>query len=194
MVEKKEPLLRPGKAHLFNLITRETADEEKRALERDLRRLKELAEDREAKSKIKDERIAELETIGIDFSTSKFYLPLIKCSSLPERELQYELRMERERSTSLAAKASKLSTHQPPGSDQRGRTALGAVEDPKKGQLVRFYEDLTNLLVTNVKPAGPAEDPNDVAWIFDCIYSYPMDDESYGDHIKGALGIAPHSR
>jgi hypothetical protein len=60
-----------------------------------------------------------------------------------ERELRYELKMERENIKTLSTSK--------PSSGSLGRHASVAHGDPKNSEVVRFYEDLTNLLVTNVK-------------------------------------------
>lgn len=44
-------------------------------------------------------------------------------------------------------------------------------DDPKHRELIRFYEDSTNLLVTGIK-AQPAKHLKLDEWSFTCIYTY----------------------
>ena len=56
-----EPLTRSGKSSVLYLLTREAADEEKRAVERDLARLKDIMKEKDATIAENDKRIAELQ-------------------------------------------------------------------------------------------------------------------------------------
>jgi hypothetical protein len=49
---------------VLNLLTRETADEEKRSLEKEIDRLKRLAKEKESVATQRDARMAELEQMG----------------------------------------------------------------------------------------------------------------------------------
>ena len=86
-----------------------------------------------------------------------------------ENELRYELNMEIERSKELLEKASQKLPDSVPRS--RGGRIVGQSEDPKMAEVVRFYEDLTNLLVTDVKPQ-PARYLHFEDWLLTCVYSY----------------------
>jgi hypothetical protein len=59
-----QPLARTGKGSVLNLLTRETADEEKRSLEKEIDRLKRLAKEKESVATQRDARMAELEQMG----------------------------------------------------------------------------------------------------------------------------------
>lgn len=60
----------------------------------------------------------------------------------------------------------------PPDSASRRRgRLLSQNEDPKMAEVVRFYEDLTNLLVTDIKPQ-PARFLNQEDWLLTCVYSH----------------------
>lgn len=86
-----------------------------------------------------------------------------------ERELRSELNLEIERSKTLASKAPRN-----PGSAQRGRAGLSVLspdQDPKISEVIRFYEDMTNLLIVNVKPQ-PAQYLKLEEWAFTCVYTY----------------------
>lgn len=62
------------------------------------------------------------------------------------------------------------------------RTAAATVADPLQGQVIKFYEDLTNVLVTKITP-GPAPYP---AWpdlkeyTFNCTFTYVNNEENNG--------------
>ena len=60
----------------------------------------------------------------------------------------------------------------PPASASRSRTGNGlpSADDLKLGQIVKFYEDLTNLIVPNMKlQKGKYFDTDE--WILNCVYS-----------------------
>jgi hypothetical protein len=79
------------------------------------------------------------------------------------KELKYELEAEIERSSELAK-----SSRNPP-SVFRGRPA--GADDPKHAEVIRFYEDLTNFLVCNMKlQRGKYFDLDE--WILSCVYTY----------------------
>lgn len=61
----------------------------------------------------------------------------------------------------------------PPASASRPRTVngLSSTEDPKFGEIIKFYEDLTNLIVPNIKPQKGKYLGTD-EWVLSCVYSY----------------------
>ncbi|KAK0463889.1 uncharacterized protein EV420DRAFT_1638813 [Desarmillaria tabescens] len=63
------------------------------------------------------------------------------------KDLRVELQAEIDRANALAK-----DPRRPPGSAQRnrGQTVLGG-QEPKHGAIIQFYEDVTNLLITNVR-------------------------------------------
>ncbi|KAF8643831.1 hypothetical protein AX16_008848 [Volvariella volvacea WC 439] len=151
VAESKEPLLRTGRTSVLHLIPQQAADEQSRELEREFKRWKDIAEERQTALSNQNQRIEEL--------------------VLREKDLQAELNAEMERARVLAAKV--------PKNSQRG-----FVDDPKQTQLIKFYEDLTNLLVTGLKYQKLTQDPNEKeCWVFHCVYSYPPE-EAAGDYIK----------
>ncbi|KAF5373733.1 hypothetical protein D9758_000756 [Tetrapyrgos nigripes] len=148
-----EPLSRQGKTSIIHLLTREAADLEKRQIEEELTHWKDLAQRREGiinnTVKEKDAIIAEKETI--------------------EKELRFELNIERERNTATSK--------QVPGSAQRHRGGVLGNDEPKATQVVKFYEDLTNMLITGVKHHSKSYfDLDD--WNWTCIYTYVSPDRS----------------
>ena len=60
--------------------------------------------------------------------------------------LQSDLDAEIERGKTLAARQVPMSA-----SRTQPKAALGAIEDPKRGLVIRLYEDMTNFLITAVK-------------------------------------------
>ncbi|KAF8723427.1 hypothetical protein AX14_009273 [Amanita brunnescens Koide BX004] len=160
-IAQKEVLAQHGKHSILHMITREAADEEQRTLERDIARLREALAEKEQALKEKDGQITELRQI--------------------ENELRYDLKAEIERSKVLSDKSLRT-----PQAAPRSRTAGVAFEDPKNAEVIRFYEDLTNLLVTNMKHQT-GHRPGADEWIFKCIYTYSEDDMSSNDALKQSM-------
>ncbi|KAK0239893.1 hypothetical protein EDD85DRAFT_823717 [Armillaria nabsnona] len=153
---KKEPLIREGKTSVLHLMTREAVDEEKETLERDVQRYKGRVEVCDRDLKEKDKKILEQEqTI---------------------KDLRVELQAEIDRANTLAK-----DPRRPPGSAQRnrGQTVLGG-QEPKHGATIQFYEDVTNLLITNVRNEKCSKRDKEEDWILTCIYTY-VDEDSPGD-------------
>ncbi|KAK0210995.1 hypothetical protein DFS33DRAFT_344094 [Desarmillaria ectypa] len=153
---KKEPLIREGRTSVLHLMTREAVDEEKETLERDVQRYKGRVEVCDRDLKEKDKKILEQEqTI---------------------KDLRVELQAEIDRANALAK-----DPRRPPGSAQRnrGQTVLGA-QEPKHGATIQFYEDITNLLITNVRNEKCGKRDKEEDWILTCIYTY-IDEDLPGD-------------
>jgi hypothetical protein len=152
---------------LLHFLTRDAADEEQRALENDVNRWKDIAKAKDAIIAEKDRRIAELERMGT-LCPSTTMQSLTRCI---ERDIRYELDAEIERSKVLASKAHRGPT---PGSATRGRIRGGGIlgaDDPRTAAVVQFYEDLTNLLVPNLK-FEPGKYLGLDEKCFTCIYTY----------------------
>ena len=69
----------------------------------------------------------------------------------------------------MASKLQRL----PPASAARPRTinGLSSTDDLKVGEIIKFYEDITNLIVPNMKlQKGKYLDTDE--WILNCVYSY----------------------
>jgi hypothetical protein len=80
-----------------------------------------------------------------------------------------------------------------PGSAVRVRAAKGpnavlGSDDPKHSELVRFYEDVTNLLVTDIKIQEPKFFNLD-EWNFTCIYTYS--DKTGSEESKRSKHLLP---
>ncbi|KZP21206.1 hypothetical protein FIBSPDRAFT_953935 [Athelia psychrophila] len=147
---RAEPLARAGKSSLLHFLSRDAADEEHRALEDEVARLKDIAKAKDAFIGERDRHVREMEQT--------------------ERELRFELAAEIERSKALVVK-------QPPGSATRGGGArprgggIFGTDEPKNAAVIQLYEDLTNLLVPNMRfETGKYLDLDDKC--FTCVYTY----------------------
>ncbi|KAF8350512.1 hypothetical protein F5887DRAFT_1208823 [Amanita rubescens] len=149
-IAQKETLAQRGKHSILHLITREAADEEQRKLVQDVAQLRGALAEKDQALHEKDNQIAGLRQI--------------------ENELRFELKAEIERSKALADKSIRTPQVAP-----RSRMAGAAFEDPKNAEVIRFYEDLTNLLVTSMKHQA-SHRPGADEWILKCIYTYSEDD------------------
>lgn len=170
---KKEPLIREGKTSVLHLMTREAVDEEKETLERDVQRYKGRVEVCDRDLKEKEKKILEQEQTSL--SITAFLLKVISHLRLV-KDLRVELQAEIDRANTLAK-----DPRRPPGSAQRnrGQTVLGGSE-PKHGATIQFYEDVTNLLITNVRNEKCSKRDKEEDWILTCIYTY-VDEDSPGD-------------
>ncbi|KAK0451114.1 hypothetical protein EV421DRAFT_1899338 [Armillaria borealis] len=170
---KKEPLIREGKTSVLHLMTREAVDEEKETLERDVQRYKGRVEVCDRDLKEKDKTILEQEQTSL--SIAAFLLKAISYLRLV-KDLRVELQAEIDRANTLAK-----DPRRPPGSAQRnrGQTVLGA-QEPKHGATIQFYEDVTNLLITNVRNEKCSKRDKEEDWILTCIYTY-VDEDTPGD-------------
>ncbi|KAG9318584.1 hypothetical protein JVU11DRAFT_676 [Chiua virens] len=141
-----EPLSRTGQAFALHFLTREAADEEKRVVEQDISHLQEVIKSKDSVINEKINRVSELEQLVLDAT----------------RERDAEI----ERSKELLARAAPKGT---PNSRPNAKRPFGT-DDPKT-EVIKFYEDMSSLLVTNVKFEHQTNsDEPDV--IFHCIYTY----------------------
>jgi hypothetical protein len=99
------------------------------------------------------------------------------------KEAQSDLKVEIERSKALSSK--------PPFPSSQKKTPVGiAGENVKNTEVLRLYEDATNLLVTNVRyQKGLYFDYEDC--ILTCIYTYINQNSSSDDH-EGAASTSSH--
>ncbi|KAF9227809.1 hypothetical protein BS17DRAFT_774354 [Gyrodon lividus] len=143
-----EPLSRTGQQVALHFLTREAADQEKRAAEQDISRLEELIKQKDNAIAEKTKRIAELGQLVQDAN--------------------HERDVEIERSKELLARAAPKGT--PSNLRSHARRPFGT-DDPKMIEVIKFYEDMSNLLVTNVKfETVPGSEEPEI--IFHCIYTY----------------------
>ncbi|KAL4067729.1 hypothetical protein J3A83DRAFT_4413426 [Scleroderma citrinum] len=141
-----EPLARTGQNPALHFLTREAADEEKRAMERDMACLHDVIGQKDATIDERNKRITELEQLVHDVTR--------------ERDAEVARSMEL-----LARTGPKLAPV-----SSRSHRQFG-LEDPKITEVIKFYEDMSSLLVTNVKFDNVAgSDEQEV--IFHCIYTY----------------------
>ena len=89
-------------------------------------------------------------------------------SFLSEDDLRIELQAEIDRGKTMASKLQRL-----PPSASRPRTGNGSssTDDPKLGEIIKFYEDLTNLIVPNMK-LQKGKYLNTDEWLLSCVFSY----------------------
>lgn len=168
---QSDPLLRSGKTAVFELLTREEADKETEKLQYQLSTYREALLDREKQIKEKDETIATLE------QESEFPALLYGASNqnahhcllhlFSEKDLKYELQLEIERGKTLASK----SQRQPTSVTRPPAGFLSAHQDPKHMQAIKFYEDLTNLIIPNIK-IQPGRFLDMPEWILNCCYTH----------------------
>ncbi|KAJ7085830.1 hypothetical protein B0H15DRAFT_846569 [Mycena belliarum] len=144
MLEHKEPLSRDGKTSVLHMITREQADADKRSAEGQVTYWQAQVDEKDMLLAEKDQHIAELKQIQSD--------------------LQYEIKTERQNSQ-------KASRNPPSAQRGRGPNGLLGSNDPKHAELVSFYEDVTNLLVTDIKIQEPKYFDLD-EWSLTCVYTY----------------------
>jgi len=154
-----EPLSRPGKSSVLHLLTREAADEEQKVLEKELARWQDTSKGKDLTISEQAKRIAELEQLG--------------------KDQQEELKMEIQRSKGLALR--NTIEHQARGRAQT-RPTRPSTNNPKNTQVIKLYEDLTNLLVHNVK-FQPSQYLDLEESCFSCIYTY-VDLEDVADEKK----------
>ncbi|KAJ7047024.1 hypothetical protein C8F04DRAFT_218000 [Mycena alexandri] len=159
MLSQKEPLSREAKTSVLHMVTREHADAEKRSAEEQVTYWKEQADQRDKLLDEKDQEIVDLKQTHND--------------------LRYELKTEQE-------KSQKAARNPPSTSRARGPNALLGSDDPKHSELVRFYEDVTNLLVTDIKIQEPKYFNLD-EWSLTCIYTYS--DKSASEASKRSLAF-----
>lgn len=65
-----------------------------------------------------------------------------------------------------------------PGSTQKGRNTVWANDEPKNGVVIGFYEDITNIIVPNIKHEEPRYHGRD-EWNLNCVYTYDDDSTSH---------------
>lgn len=102
---------------------------------------------------------------SVALSTNNSYHCLFRPFS--ENDIQYELQLEIERAKTLASK----NQRQPTSASRPAAGFLSANQDPKHVQVIRFYEDLTNLIIPNIK-MQPGRFLDMPEWILNCCYTY----------------------
>ncbi|PIL24471.1 hypothetical protein GSI_14225 [Ganoderma sinense ZZ0214-1] len=135
----------------LHFLTREAAEEEKRALRDENTRLKDVIKQHNAVVAAKDQQIAELK----------------QEAELTKKELNAEI----ERSKQLASR---------PGSVPHAVTPNGpkAVRgEPSNLPVIKLYEDMTNVLITHVAKEPSADWPGIDEDAVSCVYSYNNPEE-----------------
>ncbi|KAF9500540.1 hypothetical protein BDN71DRAFT_1440635 [Pleurotus eryngii] len=137
-----EPLSRSGTGSVLHLLTRDAADEEKKALVSEITQLKATIVEKDSVIAKRDKRI-------LDYTQQ-------------ERELRYEIKMLEERK---------------PSTKPTARSHNAAPADPKSGEIIRFYEDMTELPVVSINHQGTSQHSGDDEWLLRCVYSVSGDEE-----------------
>ncbi|EKM82482.1 hypothetical protein AGABI1DRAFT_52654, partial [Agaricus bisporus var. burnettii JB137-S8] len=158
----KQPLAGSGKSSILHLITRQDAEEERQGLEKENVGLKSRLEDALKESSAKDQVINELRNTG--------RRPNLHCILSSEKQLGLELKAEIERASTLSKQASRQPQHTP----RSGNSA----EDPKLAEAIKLYEDLTNIIILNIR-SQPSPDPKKKEeWHFSCFYTHTDESDS----------------
>lgn len=165
---KIEPLMRDGKSNVLQLLTREAADEEKSALERDARKYKRQLDENSKLLKDKEKLIADLQEDGT-------YLRL--CFGFPYSHSSVNMTRKQLDAEIQRSKAAVGKTVRPPGSATRGGGSVLGPDEPKKAKVITFYEDLTDVLVTNVKIEPCKLDDQEEDCLFSCVYTFKDNDD-----------------
>lgn len=138
------------KSYMLHFLTREAADEEKEAVEKEVSRWKDIVKQKDAQLAEKDERIVGLEEQA--------------------KLLRSDLAAEIERGRTLASR---------PPPPQVSRIHTKTVEDPKNGLVIRLYEDMTNMLVVSARIEKNSHFDLDEP-TFTCVYTYREDTSDVG--------------
>ncbi|KXN92279.1 hypothetical protein AN958_08732 [Leucoagaricus sp. SymC.cos] len=146
---KKQPLAGIGRSSVLNFITREVADAEKQTLEKEIVKLKDELNQTNETLSMKDQEIGQMKQL--------------------EKELRFELKAEIDRANTLAKQAPRH-PHPTP------RSGLAA-EDPKHREAIKLYEDLTNIIVLNIRSTPGADGKKD-EWQFNCYYTHTNESDS----------------
>ncbi|EJF66295.1 hypothetical protein BD309DRAFT_954065 [Dichomitus squalens] len=136
----------------LHFLTREAAEEEKRALRDENTRLKDVIKQHNAVIGAKDQQIADLKQ-EVD---------------LTKKELQAEI----ERSNQLASRSATIPASVVPNGTK-------AVRGPANNlPVIKLYEDMTNVLVTSVQKEPSVDWPGIDEDVISCIYTYENKDEN----------------
>ena len=165
----------------LHFLTREAAEEEKRALRDENARLKDVIKQHNAVVAAKDQQVAELKQEGTcprprPPPICRTFTPLT--AELTKKELAAEI----ERSKQLASR---------PGSVPHAVTPNGpkaARGEPSNLPVIKLYEDMTNVLITHVAKEPSAEWPGIDEDVVSCVYSYNNPEEN----VNFCTCLSPH--
>ncbi|KAJ3891951.1 hypothetical protein GG344DRAFT_46253 [Lentinula edodes] len=157
---KVEPLMRSGKTSVLHLLTREAADEENRKIENEVLAWRQQFEEAQELIKEKDQLIKESAQRGeLILFNYKLNIDLVNL----EKEVVFELEVEKKNFLAYKAKTQH-------GSVRPQGDVLGS-DKPQNLQLVRLYEDSTNLLIVGLKPQR-SQYLNFDDWTATCVFTY----------------------
>ncbi|KAF8809100.1 hypothetical protein BYT27DRAFT_7232467 [Phlegmacium glaucopus] len=166
---RKDPVHRTHQ-QVFEILTREEANREMHALQAEVNEWKKRYQNVEKKLKEKDDEISTLKQSRSYISLLSLWLlsGIEHFFILSENDLRIELQAEIDRGKTMANKLQRM-----PPSTSRPRTGngLSSTDDPKLAEIIKFYEDLTNLIVPSMK-LGKGKYLDTDEWILNCVYSY----------------------
>ncbi len=155
-------------SYTLHFLTREAAEEEKRALKEENVRLLETIKQRDAWLAGKDQQMNALRDEG--GCNQSFPCPSPDSESAPAKTLRMELDAEIERSKHLLTHAQHA-----PGPAFSGPSRR-TDQEVKNAPVIRIYEDMTNVLITSVKMERSPEFPEIEEEYASCIYTYINED------------------
>ncbi|TFY65702.1 hypothetical protein EVG20_g5390 [Dentipellis fragilis] len=163
-----EPMIGSGRTSTLHFLTQEAADEAKVVVEREVDRLRGIIKEKDNVIAQKDAKIHQVEQAGksyvFELANARFELQ----QPIPVAEKTMELKLEIKRCEDLQNKLSR----DPPPSGLRGRAAPDAAHnDPKNGSAISLYEDMTNLLITNLR-FEKSDFPDFDNEVFSCIFTH----------------------
>lgn len=154
----------PNSAALtLHFLTREDADKEQAQADKEIGALKQKVKAKDIVISEKDKIIAELKANGMHFHAQRKVASQIDIIS--EKILQSDLNAEIERAKSL--------TKFKPAGHARGLSEVPfSIETHKKSAATRLYEDITNILVINLRTERNAEVEGETDVIISCMYTH----------------------
>ena len=156
-----------GSSYTLHFLTREAADEEKKAQLEENKKLKDVIKQRDATIAAKEREINEAREEGASdlvACTSSHLYGSLPIAGATRKELDAEI----ERSKSLASRA--------PG-PVASRSTKPTSSEVRNTPVIKLYEDMTNILITNVKVEKSPDWPDVDEESLTCIYTYSNPEE-----------------
>lgn len=158
-LSRVDALSRSSGGTSLHFLTRETADEEKQDVQREVSMLKKTIKEKDKTINEKEIANKKLDDTSMLFFPFSSHIPvsLIVSSSLTVQVLRADLKAEIENTKALASR-------NPPSSSSKHSSKP---VDPKHALVIRLYEEMTNVLITNVKHE-PGQYKDDDA-VYTCV-------------------------
>ncbi|KAF8912052.1 hypothetical protein CPB84DRAFT_1841757 [Gymnopilus junonius] len=150
---QKEPLFHSGAG--FEILTRGQMNKETQQLQRQIKEKEQLIHQCKQNLDLKDEKLKEKNK---EIETLKEDKQIIK--------VQLDAEIERANLLMTKARQQHLSQSRP-----RAGGLVSASSDPKYSTIISFYEDLTNVIVPNMK-SHPGKYPDTDDWVLNCCYTH----------------------